>query len=87
MTGHLYNTDRFSILKLKDYKIKFKTSPFLEKYTSILKWNKGYIECLAKYSTMQEPIEEYIDLRYIADRLELPKDLFDDVEEVVIGEC
>ena len=54
------------------------------KYTSITKWNNGYIECMAKYSTLDTPIEEYIDLRYIAKRLRLPKDIFDNIKEVKV---
>lgn len=84
MIGILTNTDKFSIFKIGDLQIKFKTSPFLQKYTSITKWNNGYIECMAKYSTLDTPIEEYIDLRYIARRLRLPKDTFDNIKEVKV---
>lgn len=84
MIGTLTNTDKYSIFKIGDMQIKFKTSPFLQKYTSIIKWNKGYIECMAKYSTLDTPIEEYIDLRYIAKRLRLPQNIFDNIKEVRI---
>ena len=84
MGAILTNFDKFSIFKIGDLQIKFKTSPFLQKYISILKWNKGYIECMAKYSTLDTPIEEYIDLRYIAKRLRLPQDIFDNIQEVRI---
>lgn len=84
MIGILTNTDKFSIFKIGDLQIKFKTSPFLQKYTSITKWNNGYIECMAKYSTLDTPIEEYIDLRYIAKRLRLLKDIFDNIKEVKV---
>lgn len=84
MIGILTNTGKFSIFKIGDLQIKFKTSPFLQKYTSITKWNKGYIECMAKYSTSDTPIEEYIDLRYIAKRLRLPNDIFDNIKEVKV---
>lgn len=84
MVAILTNNDKFSIFKIGDLQIKFKTSPFLQKYISILKWNKGYIECMAKYSTLDTPIEEYIDLRYIAKRLRLPQDTFDNIQEVRI---
>lgn len=84
MIGILTNTDKFSIFKIGDLQIKFKTSPFLQKYTSITKWNNGYIECMAKYSTLDTPIEEYIDLRYIAKRLRLSKDIFDNIKEVKV---
>ena len=84
MVAILTNNDKFSIFKIGDLQIKFKTSPFLQKYISILKWNKGYIECMAKYSTLDTPIEEYIDLRYIAKRLRLPQDIFDNIQKVRI---
>lgn len=84
MIAILTNTDKFSIFKIGDMQIKFKTSPFLQKYTSIIKWNNGYIECMAKYSTLDAPIEEYIDLRYIAERLRLPKNIFDNIKEVKV---
>lgn len=85
MVGILTNNDKFSIFKIGDLQIKFKTSPFLQKYTSIIKWNKGYIECMAKYSTISTPIEESIDLRYIAKRLRLPSNIFDNIKEVKIA--
>ena len=85
MIGILTNTDKYSIFKIGDMQIKFKTSPFLQKYTSIIKWNKGYIECMAKYSTLDTPNEEYIDLRYIAKRLRLPQNIFDNIKEVRIA--
>ena len=85
MIGILTNTDKYSIFKIGDMQIKFKTSPFLQKYTSIIKWNKGYIECMAKYSTLDTPIEEYIDLPYIDKRLRLPQNIFDNIKEVRIA--
>ena len=85
MIAILTNTDKYSIFKIGDMQIKFKTSPFLQKYISIIKWNKGYIECMAKYSTLDTPIEEYIDLRYIAKRLRLPQNIFDNIKEVRIA--
>ncbi len=86
MMAYLYNNEKYSIFQVNKLRIKFKTSPYLQEYTEIKKWNKGYIECMAKYSTLAEPVEEYIDLRFIAERLELPDGIFDDVEGVVIGE-
>ena len=40
---------------------------------------------MAKYSTLDTPIEEYIDLRYIAKRLKLPQNIFDNIKEVRIA--
>ena len=84
-TGELTNTPRYSVFRSGDVQIKFKTSPYLERYISISKWDDGYIECLAKYSTLPEPVEEYIDLRFIADRLRLPADVFYPVKEVKLS--
>lgn len=85
MEAILSNNSKYSIFTIGKMKIKFKTSPYLEKYISIKTWNDGYIECMAKYSTMKEPIEEYIDLRFIAQRLQLPNDIFKTIKEVEIA--
>ena len=66
--------------------IKFKTSPYLLHYNPIKSWKNGYIECIASYSTLPEPVEEYIYLRFIVDRLRLPEDFFKDIKEVKIDE-
>ena len=84
-SGILSNNDRYSLFRIGDLCIKFKTSPYLKKYTEILKWNNGYIECMAEYTTMPEPVEEYIDLRFIAERLRLPKDIFENIREVRVA--
>ena len=84
-SGILSNNDRYSLFRIGDLCIKFKTSPYLKKYTEILKWNNGYIECMAEYTTMPEPVEEYIDLRFIAERLRLPKDIFENIKEVRVA--
>lgn len=83
-TGILTNRERYSSFQVGDVCIKFKTSPYLERYLSILKWNDGYIECMAKYSSLDQPVEEYIDLRFVAQRLRLPADFFKSVQEVKI---
>ena len=84
-TGILSNNDRYSLFQMDNLCIKFKTSPYLVRYISVLKWDNGYIECMAEYSTVPEPVEEYIDLRYIADRLLLPDDIFKDIKEVKVA--
>lgn len=80
----LSNSSRYSLFSFGNRCIKFKTSPYLERYISVSKWNNGYIECLAKYSTLPQPVEEYIDLRYIASRLGLPDDVFKDIGRVTV---
>lgn len=83
-TGILSSSGLYTMFQSGDLYIRFRTSPYLEGYTSILKWDKGYIECMAKYSTCENPIEEYIDLNYIADRLLLNEDIFDNITNVYI---
>lgn len=39
---------------------------------------------MAKYSTLPQPLEEYIDLRFIAERLKLPQDFYDSIKEVTV---
>ena len=82
--ANLSNNSRYSLFTIGDLCIKFKTSPYLEHYVSITKWNNGYIECLAKYSTFSDPIEEYIDLKPIAKRLGLDLNIFKSIKEVKI---
>lgn len=41
--------------------IRFRTSPKLERYTSVKEWDNGYIVVMAKYKDVGE-IEDYIDL-------------------------
>ena len=49
--------------------IRFRTSPHLERYTSVKEWDNGYIVCMAKYDNSEEPEEEYIDLVPILENL------------------
>ena len=83
--GILSNNERYSMFRMGDLCIKFKTSPYLIRYLSILKWDNGYIECMAKYSTVPQAVEEYIDLRYIAERLQLPENIFENIKEVKVA--
>ena len=85
-TGILSNNERYSLFRMGTLCIKFKTSPYLKRYLSVLKWDNhsGYIECMAEYSTVPEPVEEYIDLGYIAERLRLPENTFENIKEVIV---
>jgi len=83
-TATLSASGNYTLFQSGDLSIRFRTSPYLEKYTSILKWDNGYVECMAKYSTCDNPIEEYIDLNYIADRLRLSDDIFKKINNVVV---
>lgn len=82
--AELSKNDRYSVFSFGNTTIKYKTSPYLVRYDKINKWDNGYIECMASYSTLSKPVEEYIDLRFIADRLRLPKNIFRSIKEVKI---
>ena len=82
MIATLTNKEKTSIFQWGGLRIEFETSPYLEFYISILKWDNGYIECMAKYSAFKEPIEEYIDLRAIAEEQGFSKDIFKGIKEV-----
>ena len=86
VTATLQNKgNNYSVFKVGDVAIKFYTSPYLEKYCAINKWkNTGYLEYTGKFSTSSEPIEDSIDLSFIAERLHIPQALFKNVTEVKI---
>lgn len=82
--SHKANLTSFSC---KGRTIRFQTSPYLEKWLSIVKWDKsiGYMAVMAKYSTVEEPVEDYIDLASIIDNLRIDKqDFLSDIDEVEI---
>lgn len=68
-TAILGNENNYTIFSFGDTVIRFETSPYLEKYTKILQWDNGYIVVMAKYSTLIDEIEEYIDLIPILENL------------------
>lgn len=73
----------YSIFQVGDISIKFYTSPNLKRYCRIIKWrDNGYIEYLVEFYGMAEPVEDSIDLAFIAGRLHLPQDIFKGIKEV-----
>lgn len=57
----LTSKGEYSIFEFDDQVIRFATSDRLEKYTSIMEWDKGYLVVMVKYKGLEE-VEEYIDL-------------------------
>ena len=55
----------FTSFMFNGHKIRFKTSPRLERYTKIVEWDNGYIVVMAKY----EGCDRYIDLIPILENL------------------
>lgn len=80
----LKNEGEYTIFKFSNDTIKFMTLPRLEQYTSIVKWDHGYLVVMAKYENIGE-VEEYIDISYILDRLYYDVDEFlNPIKEVKI---
>ena len=68
-----------------DKKIRFMTSPYLERYLSVKQWDDGYMVVMAKYDGA-EAEEEYIDLVPILKNLYIdPKDFLKDIKKVRIS--
>lgn len=74
-TAMLTSNADVTMFKYQDLNIRFKTSPYLERYTSVKEWDNGYIVVMAKYKGVGE-VEEYIDLLPILDNLYIDKEKF-----------
>lgn len=75
----------YSVFQVGDTSIKFYTSPYLKRYSSIERWDdRGYIEYKGEFTTSSELVEDTIDLAFIAKRLRLPEDFFKGIKEVKI---
>ena len=64
----------FSTFRAGGDTIRFATSPRLVKYTSVRKWEDGYLEVGVDYGHGEE--EDYIDIRQILDNLYYDTDAF-----------
>lgn len=82
--AYIYNKDGYTHFKVNNHVIKFYTSPYLEKYIKIKEYDNGYMVVDEKLSTMDKPIEDYIDLEYVFDELGINKDLLKEINEVII---
>ena len=80
----LKSKDEYTIFQFNNQVIRFMTSARLERYTSIVEWDHGYLVVMAKYKNMGE-VEEYIDLVPILDKLYYDVDKFlEPIKEVKI---
>ncbi len=57
----LGNQGNYTIFHFRGDTIRFRTSAHLERYTSVVEWDHGYLVVMAKYQNIGE-VEEYIDL-------------------------
>ena len=80
----LKSKDEYTIFQFNNQVIRFMTSARLERYTSIVEWDHGYLVVMAKYKNIGE-VEEYIDLVPILDNLYYDVDKFlEPIKEVKI---
>ncbi|MBQ2991695.1 MAG: hypothetical protein IJD60_10485 [Clostridia bacterium] len=65
----LSSSGNFTIFKFGKHVIRFRTSPRLERYTSVREWDRGYLVVTARYKNLPHEEEEYIDLVPILNNL------------------
>lgn len=75
-TAILSSFDKYTTFSFGGKTLTFRTCNGLEKYTSVLTWDHGYMEVMAKYRHEKEEIEEYIDLIPVLQGLYMDADAF-----------
>ena len=75
-TAYLSNNGEYTTFSFGERTLTFLTSKSLERYTSIKKWDNGYLVVTAKYSNRPSEIEEYIDLIPILENLNMNTEKF-----------
>jgi hypothetical protein len=73
--AYLSNNGEYTYFTFKDKTIKFLTGKNLEKYTSIVEWDAGYLVVRSKNYNKEE-CEDYIDLVPILKNLYMNVDNF-----------
>ena len=73
--AYLSNIGEYTLFTFRDKTIKFLTSKNLEKYTSIVEWDKGYLVVMSRNYGGEE-CEDYIDLIPILEILYMNADAF-----------
>ena len=82
--AYLSNKDEYTFFKYGDRVIKFLTSKNLEKYTSVVEWDNGYLVVNSKNYGKEEE-EDYIDLIPILKNLYMnPSEFLKGISEVRI---
>ena len=73
--AYLSNNGSYTLFTFRDRTIKFLTSKNLEKYTSVVEWDNGYLVVMSK-NYNQDECEDYIDLIPILRNLYMDEDEF-----------
>ncbi|MBQ8293336.1 MAG: hypothetical protein IJX78_06005 [Bacilli bacterium] len=74
--AYLSNNGEYTTFTFGGRTLTFLTSKSLERYTSIKKWDNGFLVVMAKYSTRATEEEEYIDLIPILENLYMDAESF-----------
>lgn len=81
----LSNEPNYTIFQFGNYRIRFRAPHSLEYYSSIKKWDHGYLVVMAKYRHNRQAEEEYIDLVPILKKLNFDvKTFLEPIKEVRI---
>lgn len=83
-TAYLSNQGRYTTFTVNEKTVKFITGKNLEKYTSVVEWDNGYLVVMSKnYGEDEE--EDYIDLIPILKNLYMdPETFLKNIKEVEI---
>ena len=73
--AYLSNNGSYTLFTFRNITIKFLTSKNLEKYTSIVEWDNGYLVVMSK-NYNQDECEDYIDLIPILRNLYMDEEEF-----------
>ena len=83
--AYLSNNGEYSYFTFRECTIKFLTGKNLERYTSVVEWDNGYLVVMSK-NFVKEEEEDYIDLVPILNNLYMNADVFlKDIKGVEIG--
>ena len=72
-TAYLGNDGRYTVFRFGNQQLKFIAPYSLERYVQVKEWDNGYLVTMAKYAHDDQPIEEYIDLIPVLERLYMDK--------------
>lgn len=75
-TAYLSNKGEYTTFTFGEHTLTFLTSKSLDRYTSIIEWDQGYLVVMAKYFNRPSEAEEYIDLIPILENLNMNAEKF-----------
>lgn len=74
--AYLSNEGQYTVFSFGETRLKFIAPYSLERYESVVQWDKGYLVVMAKYAHNNDLEEEYIDLIPILRSLYINPDEF-----------